>query len=182
MVTETMFEPDPQEDARAIASPVRRAAADGVTAVDDPAIVDPAEHTIVFTNLVTSDKDIVGLVAYSLYKQNKYDWLAAFGRQTGRMPDEAEAQAYLLGESTPRRLATYRHLAEATLEGRGVEVAGGGRSSAAARAFGFGAPSETPSGARRMNRTLLVGIIVTILVVIGLIWAFHGGTPPAAKP
>ncbi|HEX4764845.1 MAG TPA: hypothetical protein VH414_01060 [Lichenihabitans sp.] len=182
MVTETMFEPESQEDARAIASPTRRTVAEGVTAADDPAIVDPAEHTIVFTNLVTSDKDIVGLVAYSIYKQNKYDWLSAFGRQTGRMPDEAEAQAYLLGESTPRRLATYRHLAEATLEGRGVEVAGGGRSSAAARAFGFGAPSEAAPGAPRMNRTLLVGIIVAILVVIGLIWAFHGGTTPAAKP
>ncbi len=182
MVTETMFEPDPHEDARAIAPTARRSAPENMSVSDEPAIVDPAEHTIVFTNLVTSDKDIVGLVAYSLYKQNKYDWLSAFGRQTGRMPDEAEAQAYLLGESTPRRLATYRHLAEATLGGRGVEVAGGTtRSSVAARALGFGAPAETASGSRRMNRTLLVGVIVTILVVIGLIWAFHGGTP-AAKP
>ncbi len=62
----------------------------------DPAIVDPAEHNIVFTSLVTSDKDIVGLVAYSIYKQNKYDWLHAFSRLQGRMPDEAEAQSYLL--------------------------------------------------------------------------------------
>ncbi len=91
----------------------------------DPAIVDPAEHNIVFTSLVTSDKDIVGLVAYSIYKQNKYDWLHAFSRLQGRMPDEAEAQSYLFGESTPRRLATYRHLAEAVLAGRGPDVQNG---------------------------------------------------------
>src|SRR3954468_14307437 len=28
----------------------------------------------VFTNLVKADNDIVGLVAYSIYKQNKLDW------------------------------------------------------------------------------------------------------------
>ena len=63
----------------------------------EPTIIDPAEHNIVFTSLVTGDQDVVGLVAYSIYKQNKYDWLMAFSRTKGRMPDESEAQSYLLG-------------------------------------------------------------------------------------
>lgn len=84
-----------------------------------------AERNTVFASLVSGDADIVGLVAYSIYKQNKHDWLVSFSRIKAREPDEAELASYIIGESTPRRLATYRHLAQATLEGRGPEVAAG---------------------------------------------------------
>lgn len=74
-----------------------------------------------FNALVTEDSDVVGLVAYSLYKQNKHDFLVAFSREWGRGPDERELAAYTLGEATARRLATYRHLAQETLAGRGPD-------------------------------------------------------------
>ncbi len=80
------------------------------------------ERNEVFSSLVTNDNDIVGLVAYSIYKQNKHDWLVAFNKLKSREPNDDELQAYIVGESTPRRLSTYRHLAEATLEGRGPKV------------------------------------------------------------
>ena len=76
----------------------------------------------VFEMLVSGDNDIIGLVAYSIYKQNKRDWLIAFSHVKGREPTEDERASYIIGESTPRRLATFRHLAEATLEGRGPDV------------------------------------------------------------
>ena len=145
----------------------------------DPAIIDPAEHNIVFTSLVTSDKDIVGLVAYSIYKQNKYDWLHAFSRLQGRMPDEAEAQSYLFGESTPRRLATYRHLAEAVLAGRGPNVQSGD------------APSTTPSYGAAIRRSepapqkasfqlsprAIVGLCIALGVLLILFWLLRSGAP-----
>jgi len=84
------------------------------------------ERNAVFTNLVQEDGDIVGLVAYSIYKQNKVDWLQAFQKATGRVPSESELASYIIGESTPRRLATYRHLAGATLAGNGPEAAANG--------------------------------------------------------
>lgn len=80
------------------------------------------ERNEVFTSLVTGDTDIVGLVAYSIYKQNKHDWLVAFNKHKSREPYEDELLAYIIGESTPRRLSTYRHLAEATLDGRGPKI------------------------------------------------------------
>lgn len=86
------------------------------------------ERNEVFTSLVSGDDDIVGLVAYSIYKQNKHDWLIAFNKQKDREPFEDELLAYIIGESTPRRLATYRHLAEATLEGRGPKITMSGAS------------------------------------------------------
>lgn len=91
------------------------ATATGVTCAE-------VDRNDVFEKLVTADTDIVGLVAYSIYKQNKYDWLQTFNRMKGREPTEGEAAAYILGESTARRLSTYRHLAQATLEGRGPDV------------------------------------------------------------
>ncbi len=86
--------------------------------------VDRSDRNNVFGHLVHDDGDIAGLVAYSIYKQHKLDWLRAFESAKGRAPDENELASYIIGEGTPRRLATYRHLAEATLAGHGPEVDG----------------------------------------------------------
>ena len=155
----------------------------------DPAIVDPAEHNVVFTSLVKADDDIVGLVAYSIYKQNKYDWLQAYGRLEARMPDAAEVQSYLLGESTPRRLATYRHLAQAVLDGRGLDSVGTA-GSAAPRSGGARPGTAAPragvaanGSGFQLSAAGLAGILVALLVVVALFWFLHSGAPlPPATP
>ncbi len=154
-----------------------------VSPASEPTL-DSSEHNAVFTSLVTNDKDIVGLVAYSIYKQNKYDWLLAFSRMRGRMPNESEAQSYLLGESTARRLATYRHLAEATLAGRGLEVRGAASrapSGAAALLSSSRPETEVRSGGFQPSRPLLVGIIVAILIALVSIWLIHTGAAAPGK-
>lgn len=163
------------EPATGATSAVQLHAAGGETT-----IVDPAEHNVVFTSLVTSDQDIVGLVAYSIYKQNKYDWLQAFGRTLGRMPNDVEAQSYLLGESTPRRLATYRHLAEATLDGRGLNVPGSssGTGSALTQRRQPVPATAARNGMGGFNRQMLVGGLVVVVLVIALVFFLHfGGLP-----
>ncbi|MCX8252356.1 hypothetical protein RHAL1_02185 [Beijerinckiaceae bacterium RH AL1] len=92
--------------------------------IDETAGRDASERNGIFRSLVSDDSDIAGLVAYSIYKQNKLDWLAAFEAAKGRVPTEAELASYIIGEGTPRRIATYRHLAEATLSGNGPEGTG----------------------------------------------------------
>ena len=64
------------------------------------------------------------MVAYSIYKQNKRAWLDDFVKATARTPTEAETRSYIIGESTERRLATYRQLAAATLGGQSVRLKG----------------------------------------------------------
>jgi hypothetical protein len=87
-----------------------------------------AEHNTIFDSLVKVEGEVAGLVAYSIYKQNKRAWLQDFLKASGRPPTEAESRAYIIGESTERRLATYRHLAAATLAGQGPDApASGGR-------------------------------------------------------
>ncbi|MCC3245872.1 hypothetical protein LG047_11105 [Methylocystis sp. WRRC1] len=91
-----------------------------------PPITNDAEHNGVFRKLVSGDDDIIGLVAYSLYKQNKIDWMRAFESQNGRAPNDQEFASYIIGENTPRRVATYRFLAESTVD-RSAPGSYGGR-------------------------------------------------------
>jgi hypothetical protein len=84
------------------------------------------ERNTIFDSLVRVEGEVAGLVAYSIYKQNKRAWLQDFIKSTGRPPNEAEARAYIIGESTERRLATYRHLAAATLAGQGPDAPASG--------------------------------------------------------
>ena len=138
-----------------------------------------SEHNIVFGSLVTGDDDIVGLVAYSIYKQNKHDWLVAFSKAKGREPNEEEAAAYIIGESTPRRLTIYRHLAEATLEGRGPSTAAGAEG-VAQRSYSIAARHARESAApSRMNWTLvgLVGLAIIAAAAIALAMRFGLSKP-----
>ena len=58
-----------------------------------PAEEAATERVAVFGSLVTADGDIVGLVAYSIHKQNEHDWLQAFTKANGRT-DAAEIAAF----------------------------------------------------------------------------------------
>jgi hypothetical protein len=94
--------------------------ANGHVAEGSSETLEPERNTI-FDRLVRVEGEVSGLVAYSIYKQNKRAWLNDFQKTVGRPPTEAETRAYIIGESTDRRLATYRHLAQATLAGQGPE-------------------------------------------------------------
>jgi hypothetical protein len=137
------------------------------------------ERNAVFESLVTGDTDIVGLVAYSIYKQNKHDWLVAFERVKARQPNDGELSAYIIGESTPRRLATYRHLAEATLEGRGPEVPAG----PAAEAFAQRTYSAAALRARSRNTaaakdwSVATWVALAVVFVVAVLLAARFGIP-----
>ncbi len=87
---------------------------------------DEADRNPIFDALVTGEGEVSGLVAYSIYKQNKRAWLDDFTKLTGRTPTDAETRAYIIGESTERRLNIYRQLASATLAHQPGRPAGSG--------------------------------------------------------
>jgi hypothetical protein len=126
------------------------------------------EHNTIFDSLVKVEGEVAGLVAYSIYKQNKRAWLQDFVKASGRPPTDAETRAYIIGESTERRLATYRHLAEATLAGEG--------------------PDAPVSGGRAMRRqsgrsTSFFAIWAIVLVVAVAVFGFalHSGLSAVGK-
>jgi len=142
------------------------------------------ERNIVFKSLVTGDTDIVGLVAYSIYKQNKHDWLIAFAKNKGRDPNEAESHAYIIGEGTARRLATYRHLAEATLDGRGpVVTAGPATESFAQRTYAVAQRNKSAAtGGGATGMKLAIAALFAIVVALGVYMVVKLGGMPPAKP
>ena len=127
------------------------------------------ERNAVFVNLVKDDGDIAGLVAYSIYKQHKLDWLTAFEAAKRRAPNDAELASYIIGEGTPRRLVTYRHLAEAVLAGNGPDAAGQpapGRAPFQKRS-GFNAGSAMTPG------LIATYALIALLFLVGLWLAAH---------
>ena len=147
------------------------AKAQDLTAYTGPAT--PAEdkgRAGVFAHLVKGDSDIAGLVAYSIYKQHKLDWLRAFEGAQGRSPNENELASYLIGEGTPRRIATYRHLAEATLSGQGPHLGSGDDAGFDRSRFRSTAFSE-----RRAFSPALIAIyaLIAVLFVLGFWLALH---------
>jgi hypothetical protein len=133
-----------------------------------PKLEGEVERNPVFDALVGSDEEdvagLAGLVAYSIYKQNKRAWLDDFVKATGRGPSDAETRSYIIGESTERRIATYRRLAASTL-------AGDAPSRSAGRAKGQ--MLRTAAGA------LWALAIIVALAVVGL--AIHSGYFAGAK-
>jgi hypothetical protein len=136
-------------------------AMDGAAKTKEPLklapVIEESERNPIFDALITADGEVAGLVAYSLYKQNKRAWLDDFIKATGRTPTEAETRSYIIGESTERRLVIYRQLAAATLAEQGI------RSSSPASRGRFGS----------MVIVLWVAVVVLAVAVIAL--ALHGG-------
>jgi len=130
-----------------------------------PELEGEVERNPIFDALVGTDEgDVAGLVAYSIYKQNKRAWLDDFVKTTGRAPSEAETRSYIIGESTERRISTFRRLATWTL-------AGDAPSRSAWRAKG-------PMSGIAAGAVWALAIIVA-LAVVGL--AIHAGYFAGAK-
>ncbi|MFV0281303.1 MAG: hypothetical protein ACK5JM_11170 [Rhodoblastus sp.] len=128
----------------------------------------------VFGALVKGDSDITGLVAYSIFKQNELDWLQEFRTAKSREPSEAEADAYIIGENTPRRLATYRHLADATLAGNGPDIAGGGPSTPRHVAFPQSPAAKLQSA---FGLSAIAYFVLTVVLLVVIYYAARYGMP-----
>ncbi|RYC33496.1 hypothetical protein D3273_03230 [Lichenibacterium minor] len=101
------------------------------------------------------------------------------------MPEAAEVHSYLLGESTARRLATYRHLAQAVLDGRGPDVPGAVP----------GPPQRAPETVRvaqappprigiaqgrsnfQLSSRAIVGLCIALIVLLVMFWLMRSGAP-----
>ncbi len=73
----------------------------------------------IFDLLVKDDKDIAGLLGFSLHELSRREWRSKFVSERSREPDGDETRAFLIGEETERRIATYRTMAEDALAQNG---------------------------------------------------------------
>ncbi len=70
----------------------------------------------VFDHLVEGEDDVIGLITYSLYKQDKRDWLAGWKRQHGREPTADEMDAFVSAQLTFAQRDRYRTAARQVLD------------------------------------------------------------------
>jgi hypothetical protein len=67
----------------------------------------------IFSELVDDPDDILGIIAYSFYKQQKIEFIQAFRAKHSRPPSEADLNTFYITSNSPASLASYKTKAEA---------------------------------------------------------------------
>ncbi len=131
------------------------------------------QRSEMFGQLVKDADDLVGMVAYGLYKLARRDWSEAFMARHRRAPDAVELNSFILGEQTPRRIESYRLLAETKLQ---LSPASANAPSAATPAGPVAAPKPEIRGAM-----IRLAILALTVVVAGLLIRFLYVRPNVAR-
>jgi len=69
-------------------------------------------QNFIYSELVQSDDDLVGLVAYGIYKRHKIEFIEKFKRENNRPPYDSECKAFFASSTAPSQLSKYRNEAE----------------------------------------------------------------------
>ncbi|UEM08197.1 hypothetical protein JL101_036195 (plasmid) [Skermanella rosea] len=83
--------------------------------IDNPPAA-PTRYNRIYESLVpeTGDDDLVGMIAYALYKQSKREWLVSFEREHGVRPSQSDVDAYVRSQ-TQYEIKRLRSQAESML-------------------------------------------------------------------
>lgn len=128
---------------------------------------EPPPQTPMFDALVREDADTAGLLAYALHEQTRRDWLHAYHARIGAEPTALEMTAFIEGEGLPRRLATYRRLAEDMLRGHAQAA----RPAAAAPTVMSGAPSPAAAPAKVAWKPLAFWLAMLVVMAVAFRFA-----------
>jgi hypothetical protein len=74
-----------------------------------------------YKNLVQNDRDLIGLIAYSLYKQDKLAFVDDH-KSVGGEPDDPQMETFCRASNLPNRIASYRESAASLLQRLNGEV------------------------------------------------------------
>lgn len=58
--------------------------------MDDPEHDLTAKYNFIYSKLVDDENDILGIIAYSLYKRQKIEYIRAIAEKFGREPTDSE--------------------------------------------------------------------------------------------
>lgn len=79
-------------------------------------------YNYIYSKIVLDEADIIGYVAYSLYKQEKIEFIQTFKSQHGNEPTDAELQTFHALTNTDTRIKSYRSQAENILADFSTEI------------------------------------------------------------
>ncbi len=144
--------------------------------VDRPAVAPRRVPNRVYDHLVEGGDDVIGLVTYALYKQDKREWLMSWRKEHDADPTEEQIEAFVAAQMTASQRDRYRTAARQVLDAYAmvavdvetpqiIREAVAGRVEAAARRM---------AGSARWWRQIpaaLMGALLAAAVIIGVIAA-----------
>lgn len=74
------------------------------------------KYNFIYKELVSADDDLVGLIAYGIYKKHKIEFITKIKREQGREPSDEECKSFFAASTTDSQLRNYRSQAETMLK------------------------------------------------------------------
>lgn len=78
------------------------------------------KYNYIYNQLVVSEGDLVGLIAYGIYKKHKIEFITSIKKEQHRDPTDEECSSFFIASTTSSQLDKYRTQAENML----LEMAG----------------------------------------------------------
>lgn len=73
------------------------------------------KYNFIYNKLVTAEDDLVGLIAYGIYKKHKIEFITKIKEEQQREPIDEECHAFFVASTTDTQLDNYRSQAETML-------------------------------------------------------------------
>lgn len=73
------------------------------------------QYNYIYSKLVSSPEDVIGLLAYSIYKQHKIEFIEDFKKKKGSAPTDADIENFIMSSVTQSQLEKYKESANAIL-------------------------------------------------------------------
>lgn len=73
------------------------------------------QYNFIYSKLITGKDDVVGMLAYSIYKQHKIEFIEDFKVKKGKAPEDSDLEYFIISSIAPSQLAKYRESACAIL-------------------------------------------------------------------
>lgn len=82
------------------------------------------KYNFIYQRLIESNDDLVGLVAYGLYKRHKIEFITKIKEKEERDPSDEECNAFFISSTTDSQIAKYRADAESLVSEMVMNVTG----------------------------------------------------------
>lgn len=73
------------------------------------------QYNYIYSQLVKDKNDVVGMLAYSIYKQHKIEFIEDFKKKKKGAPTDSDIENFIMSSVTPSQLEKYRESANAVL-------------------------------------------------------------------
>lgn len=82
----------------------------------------PRKYSYIYSELVTFPSDVIGLIAYALYKQTKIEAIESFKKKNGREPSESEIKNITDPLQLESQIKLYKDQAQSMFETISQEI------------------------------------------------------------